>query len=123
MDFNEFIGWSLRIGVVTSAVLIIAGFLIAAVFQPAELTRVSNSSSAINSASSRFGDIAASAASGNGISIVMLGFILLIATPVFRVFASIFWFASNRNVLYVAITAIVFIDLMIAIFIVPHILG
>jgi uncharacterized membrane protein len=49
--------------------------------------------------------------------------IILIATPVSRVAMSILLFSKSKNWLYVAITAIVFINLMIAIFILPALLG
>lgn len=44
----------------------------------------------------------------NGASIIQLGVITLIATPVIRVAVSIFTFAYERDLLYVIITLIVF---------------
>lgn len=47
-----------------------------------------------------------------GQSIVMLGVLVLIATPVIRVAASIFLFAALRDRLYVLITAVVLVLLV-----------
>jgi len=55
----------------------------------------------------------------DGLSLIVLGLIVLIATPVIRVLLGIASFAMEKDWLYVAITAIVFLDLMIAIFIIP----
>ena len=52
-----------------------------------------------------------------------MGIIILIATPITRVLLSIFGFLFERNWLYVAITIIVFLDLMVAIFVIPGLIA
>jgi uncharacterized membrane protein len=47
---------------------------------------------------------------------------VLIATPVLRVALGIASFAMERDWLYVAITIVVFINLMLAIFVIPALL-
>lgn len=94
MDFDDIIGWTIRIGLGVSACMLFAG-----------------------SALSYYG------ARSIGVEITYAGVMILIATPVTRVAMSIALFARSKNWLYVAITAVVFINLMIAIFILPALLG
>lgn len=94
MDFDDLIGWTIRIGLGVSTCMLIAG-----------------------SALAYYG------AGGLGMRLTYAGVMLLIATPVARVAISIALFAKSRNWLYVAITAVVFINLMIAIFLLPALLG
>lgn len=51
---------------------------------------------------------------GRGQSIVMIGILVLIATPVIRVATSIALFAAERDVAYVAITSIVLLLLILS---------
>ena len=55
-----------------------------------------------------------------GQAIVMLGLLLLIATPVMRVAASIFIFARERDRLYIAITTLVLLLLLTSFFLGAH---
>lgn len=56
------------------------------------------------------------------LSFIILGLMVLIATPVLRVALGIASFAMERDWLYVFITAVVFINLMLAIFVLPSIM-
>lgn len=51
---------------------------------------------------------------GRGQSIVMIGILVLIATPVIRVATSIVLFAAERDVAYVAMTSIVLLLLILS---------
>jgi len=62
----------------------------------------------------RLRDVATQIRHGRGQAIVMLGLLLLIATPVARVAFSIAAFALERDRLYVVITAVVLILLVIS---------
>jgi len=55
----------------------------------------------------------------NGLAFILLGLIVLMATPILRVAIGIAQFAHERNWLYTFITAIVFMNLMLAIFVIP----
>ncbi len=57
-----------------------------------------------------------------GTDFLIAGIFALFATPVMRITVSILMFASEKNRLYTVITAIVFINVMVAIFIVPALL-
>ncbi len=94
MDFDGLIGWTIRIGLMISTCILIMGSV-----------------------------LTYSGLSGIGTILTYAGVIILIATPVSRVAMSILLFSKSKNWLYVAITAIVFINLMIAIFILPALLG
>jgi uncharacterized membrane protein len=56
--------------------------------------------------------------SGEPIFIIQLGLIVLLATPITRVVASVVLFAAERDELYVAITLFVLTVLLISIFII-----
>ena len=94
IGFDDLIGWTIRIGLGVSTCMLVVG-----------------------SALSYYG------AGSIGVEITYAGVMILIATPVARVAMSIALFARSKNWLYVAITAVVFINLMIAIFILPALLG
>jgi uncharacterized membrane protein len=61
-----------------------------------------------------FGALLSGLAQFQGQSILVLGLLLLIATPVARVAVSIFTFALEKDWIYVVITSIVFILLMVS---------
>ncbi|HUI23808.1 MAG TPA: DUF1634 domain-containing protein [Nitrososphaerales archaeon] len=56
-------------------------------------------------------------------SLIELGVIVLIATPVARVLISVFLFAAERDRIYVVITAVVLALLLFSIFVTPSIPG
>jgi uncharacterized membrane protein len=55
--------------------------------------------------------------------LLSLGIYTLVATPVIRVALSIFLFAMQKNLLYAIIPSIVLINLLVAIFLLPHLPG
>ncbi len=90
MDMETLMAWLLRIAVISSAGVIIAGTVAAEIYGVQA-----------------------------GEYIIVAGIIMLTATPILRVALSVFAFATERDWLYVAITAIVFINLMVAVLLVP----
>lgn len=60
------------------------------------------------------GTVIRGAREGRGQSIVMVGILVLIATPVLRVAASIGLFAAERDLVYVGITSIVLLLLILS---------
>ncbi len=101
------IGKILRIGVVTSAIVILIGmglyFMSGSGYPAGEFPR-------------RFSAIAAGLSQGKSYSVIMLGVFLLILTPVLRVVVSIYAFYKEKDTLYVVITTIVLVILMFAMF-------
>ncbi|KRN97598.1 DUF1634 domain-containing protein [Companilactobacillus kimchiensis] len=109
------IGKILRIGVITSAIVILIGiglyFMNGAGYQSV----VKNGVTFIDFPK-RFSDIFAGIAAGKSYAVIMLGVFLLILTPVLRVVVSIYAFYKEKDTLYVVITTIVLIILMFAMF-------
>ncbi|EQD29810.1 membrane protein containing DUF1634, partial [mine drainage metagenome] len=84
---------------------------------------LASTSSKINSSMFSFSDMINGLLSYQGLDFMLLGVIVLIITPIARVIASVLSFIYERNWLYVVITLIVFINIMVAIFVVPGLLG
>ena len=124
VSFEDIIGWSLRIGVLISAVLIVFGIAMIYVHRGAgdyTFSSLVTPKSPVNTSVLPVDYISAkSLASLNGLSYVLLGLIVLMATPVLRVAIGVAQFVSERNWLYTFITAVVFMNLMLAIFVIPR---
>jgi len=107
------IGKILRIGVVTSAIVILIGmglyFMNGAGYPP-----VVKNGQTIIEFPKRFSAIFAGIAAGKSYAVIMLGVFLLILTPVLRVVVSIYAFYKEKDKLYVIITTIVLVILMFA---------
>ena len=110
-DLENTIGILLRVGVIASAVVVLAGglwLLFAAgsqgiVFspfrgEPLQLTSVSG--------------ILSGLVSGNSRALIQTGLLLLIATPIARVILALVGFALQRDRLYVVVTLIVLAALL-----------
>ena len=96
----------LRVGVVLSVLIIIIGAAIS--FDQGTLTsRSTHIPNTLN-------EVFAGVAHQSGPAIIMLGLIVLIATPVARVALSVIIFIIVRDRLYAAITATVFVILLIS---------
>lgn len=104
--FERLLGRLLRAGVVVAGVVTLAGMVLQLAAQhgapvadatfhgePAGLRQV--------------GAVVAGALAGNPAAIVQLGVLLLVATPIARVAASVVTFALQRDALYVGVTLVV----------------
>ncbi|ADN50016.1 DUF1634 domain-containing protein [Vulcanisaeta distributa] len=124
-DMDYVIGLTLRYGVIISIALILIGIALFHVKGEAlgcSETLVMSPTSPINTtvippayALSRLPNL-------DPLSFIILGLMVLIATPVLRVALGIASFAMEKDWLYVFITAVVFMNLMLAIFILPSIM-
>jgi uncharacterized membrane protein len=63
-------------------------------------------------------ELIAGTAAGNPISLLQLGALILLATPLVRVAASVLLFLRDGDLLYVGITLLVLATLLVAIFVV-----
>lgn len=110
------IGRLLRGGVVLSICVVIAGMALTFVHHP-EYTTSHSALGQLTRAGehfpSRIGEVIAGVRSGDGEAIVMLGLLLLVATPVARVALSIIVFIVERDRLYAIITAAVLLILLV----------
>lgn len=105
MDLNRLISYSLRIGVLASALLALIGLVAWAATGNSNLSAVSGV---------EVGNTIASALVGNASGMIYLGVAVLVATPVFRVALSTFYFAHDGDKRYVLITLAVFSMLIFA---------
>jgi uncharacterized membrane protein len=120
IDLNDAIGKILRYGVVLSSVVVAVGLLLMLLAPPpgtpgtlqgtlaADFGRPTLSPSAL----------LAGIAQGSAVSILQLGTLILLATPIVRVAASVLLFLREKDMLYVGITALVLTMLLLAIFVV-----
>ncbi|MBW9141588.1 MAG: DUF1634 domain-containing protein [Candidatus Aramenus sp.] len=126
MDFNDLIGNALRIGVIISSVFIILGSVLLFVVGHSNgytLSQISSPESVVNTSEFPPIQVTKGVEDLQPLDLIFLGLMILIATPVVRVVLGIAQFASERNKLYTIITAIVFFNLMLAIFILPLLIG
>ncbi len=130
---GNWIGHLLRVGVITSATIILAGGVIYLYYHGGEpavdrhtfkpMPPEFSEPAAIARAAllgRRGGDNEAGAAvllsNGRGRALIQLGLLLLVATPVLRVAFSILAFARQRDFVYVLLTAIVLSVLIYSLF-------
>ncbi|CCC82677.1 DUF1634 domain-containing protein [Thermoproteus tenax] len=124
MELEDIIGYTLRIGVLVSIALVIAG-LVVLFANPSNsdaLSQLSTPHSLLNSSRIQPSAVFAGITRLNGVDIMMLGLIVLIATPIVRVAMGLIQFIKEKNYIYVAITSIVLFNLFFAIFIIPILL-
>ena len=110
--FRTMVSLVLTVGVAISATLIGAGFLMALIlgWQGSLLGSVSG-------ATTDFSNLQMRLASLEPLAISQLGLLVLLATPVTRVAASLVGFALERDRLYAAITLAVLLVLLVSIFV------
>lgn len=126
MEFERTIAMMLRIGTILSAALLAIGILLLIANNGgggSSLDQIINLAPQVNSASFSLANIFGGISGFDGISFIFLGFIVLIAIPISRVLLSIFMFLYQKNWLYVVITAIVFINLIVAILLIPSMIA
>jgi uncharacterized membrane protein YfcA/uncharacterized membrane protein len=107
---NTIIGWILQGGVILSAAIIIFGLILMAFqpnkFAPETLLRFPQS----------FAEVGRGVLALNPQSVIALGLLLLIATPIMRVAVSIVAFAVERDWRFVVLTALVLGILLFSVF-------
>jgi len=98
MELEEVIGYTLRIGVLTSNLLILAGLVLIVVKPPAPRIpeRLSTPHPPINTSSIPPAQVITGVAALNGIDVILMGLMMLITTPVLWVAISISQFIKNE---------------------------
>ncbi|HEX9162432.1 MAG TPA: DUF1634 domain-containing protein [Thermoanaerobaculia bacterium] len=107
----------LRAGVLLSIAIIVAGMVITFVHHPdyfSSRPSLGNLTSPGAHFPNAIGEVFSGVRHGRGQAIMMAGLLVLIATPVARVALSVVIFVIERDWLFTAITATVFVILMIA---------
>ena len=111
MDLNRTVSLALRAGVLFSAVLSILGLISWA---------VTGFSQNLNFSYTSFTALLRAAIQGDPAGLVYLAVIVLVATPIIRIFLSSVYFILNRDQQYVVITLAVFAMILFAVFLLPR---
>lgn len=125
MDFNDVIAYTLRIGVLISAALLILGFVLLVVSGKSgyySINEIASTASMVNSSYFNANTIITGTITLNPVAIMFLGLVVLIATPVLRVALGLAQFIKEKDYIYSIITAIVLFNLLFAIFILPSLI-
>ncbi|WP_110944920.1 DUF1634 domain-containing protein [Paenibacillus phocaensis] len=96
----------LRVGVLLAAVVIIVGLV--------QYLVTGDSGYPGDTYPTSFGAIMSGLLAFKAAAVIQTGLLLLILTPVFRVFVSLFLFWAERDYRYVLITAVVFVILILS---------
>lgn len=126
MEMSDAIAYVLRAGIIVSLALIIIGTALLFADKGSNgfsLSEITNVNTKINSSIFSLKDLAKGISAYQGLDFILLGMIVLIATPAARVLSSVFAFIYEKNWIYVVITLIVFVNLMVAVLVVPGLLG
>jgi uncharacterized membrane protein len=117
---NEDIANILRYGVVLSSVVLASGLALALLAPPAGAPGTLQQALAANFGAPTLGVSAliAGIAGGSAVGVLQLGLLILIATPITRVAASVLLFLKEKDMLYVGVTMLVLAMLVFALFVV-----
>jgi len=115
---EQIVGNLLRVGVIASGVLVLLGGILYLIQEGTDSVAVHNYQTfhGVPDNLQTLSGIVTGALAWHGQSLIQLGLLLLIATPVARVLFTIFAFLMQRDALYVAITLIVFVILIYSLF-------
>ncbi len=118
MGMNDVISDLLKFGVIISTVIITLGVVLTLVHPPSSFPSSFQQLVSSNYGAPRggLGGLASGLEAGDAGSVLMLGLIVLLATPVARVAASVVLFAAERDRTYVAITLFVLVVLLFSTF-------
>lgn len=106
-DIQQFIGKQLRFGVVLSCCIAVLGGVYYLLVHGAEPMPAYNHFVSEPSSFTTLQGIFSGVVAGNAYDIIQLGVVVLLATPILRVFFSLIAFAIEKDHMYVVITAIV----------------
>ena len=111
------IGYTLRIGVITAAVIVLIGGVLYLI-QNSSTSPDYHSFHAASKHSDNLSGIIRNIRAFNSFGIIQLGLLVLIATPIVRVMLSVVAFALERDLLYVVATLIVLGILLYSFFVI-----
>lgn len=109
----------LRVGVVVSLLVVVAGTVVSFVHHPAYLysaTDLGYLTKPGGAVPRTLGDVAAGVRAGRGQAIVVAGLLLLVATPVLRVAVAVVAFLIQKDRVFALITAVVLALLLLSFF-------
>ncbi|HVB95445.1 MAG TPA: DUF1634 domain-containing protein [Nitrososphaerales archaeon] len=119
-DINDTIGKILRYGVAMSSAVVAAGLVLMLLVPSPGTPGTLQGTIAANfgGPTLSLSALMAGVARGNAVSVLQAGILLLIATPITRVAASVLLFLRERDMLYVGVTLLVLGMLLFALFVV-----
>jgi len=119
-DLNDAISKILRYGVVLSSVAVAAGLALMLLAPPPGTPETLQGTIATNFGRPTLSPstLIAEVSRGSGVGVLQLGLLILIATPITRVAASVLLFLEERDRLYVGVTLLVLVMLLFALFVV-----
>jgi uncharacterized membrane protein len=119
-DLNDAIGKILRYGVALSSVVVAAGLVLVLLAPPPGIPGTLQGALAANfgKPTLSLSTLIAGVAAGSAVGVLQLGLLILVATPVTRVAASVLLFLRERDMLYVGVTLLVLVMLLFALFVV-----
>ncbi len=126
MKMQDAVGIELRYGSAASVLLVLLGLTLLVINNGGggySLQQIASASSNINTAQFQLQDVAASLANLDGLGFILLGLMVLVATPILRVAISVVAFAKERNALYTMITLVVLVNLLVALLVIPRLVG
>lgn len=124
-DLDIITSYILRIGVISSIILILSGVVLLFVRNGGmgySLSYLSHFSNTLDSSGISLSKIPQGLAALDGIYFITLGLWVLIFTPVTVIFTAIVDFLSEKNKLYVIMSVIVLFNLFFAMLVVPRLL-
>ena len=118
-DLNDAIGKVLRYGVVLSSMVVAVGLVLMLSAPPPGTPATLQATLAANFGRPTLSPSAllTGIARGSAVGVLQLGMLILIATPITRVAASVLLFLSERDMLYVGVTLLVLGMLLLALFV------
>jgi uncharacterized membrane protein len=111
-NLDQLLGNLLRLGVLLSATVVLAGGLVHLAEHGGEPARAYDDFGAQPEYLRHVASVIRHIGGGNGRALIQLGILLLIATPIARVVFSVFAFFIQRDYLYVVVTLIVLVILL-----------
>jgi len=119
-NLNDVISNVLKYGVMISSVVVAAGLLLTVTSPPASIPESLQSmlQGGFGRPTLNTSVLLIGVAAGNSVSLLELGTLLLLATPLARVAASVFLFMRERDTLYVCVTLLVLVMLLVAVFVI-----
>jgi uncharacterized membrane protein len=115
-SMEDFLGTLLRIGVTLAGLVVAIGaciYMARHATEPADYGHFEGTPPEYLD----FWAIVTGVLNGRGRALIQMGLLILVATPVARVFFSLILFAKERDWRYVAITSVVFAMLLVSIFV------
>ena len=117
---NDAIGKILRYGVVLSSLVVATGLALMLLAPPPGTPGTLQGTISANFGKPTLSpsELFAGVARGSAVGVLQLGLLILIATPITRVAASVLLFLRERDITYVGITLLVLVMLLFALFVV-----